>query len=64
MGYVGGLVQKPSPQYDLAVLAQARPYIRTIAAFLIYLRYGDDVNGYQMADEFIDQLKQDMGGKG
>jgi hypothetical protein len=48
---------------DLAVLQQARPYIRSTLAFLLYLRngIGSDLGEiYSIADQFIEVLEHDM----
>jgi hypothetical protein len=49
---------------DLEVLRQARPYVRSVLAFLIYLRNGEKLNGlaasYCKADEFLGVLHDDV----
>ena len=49
---------------DLEVLRQARPYVRSVLAFLIYLRNGEKLNGltaaYLKADEFLGHLHDDV----
>jgi hypothetical protein len=46
---------------DKATLEEARPFIRSILAFSIYLRYSAKTQDcYGLADEFIDQLKKDL----
>ena len=43
---------------------QARPYVRSVLAFLIYLRNGEKLNGltaaYCKADEFLGALHDDV----
>lgn len=56
----------PATKEDIEVLNQGLPYIRSILAFAIYLRYGaasaDTIQRcYIHADVFIDQLKKDVG---
>ena len=49
---------------DLEALMKARPYIRSVLAFLIYLRNGEKLNGltaaYCKADEFLGALHDDV----
>lgn len=49
---------------DLAVLKAARPYVRSILAFLIGVRLGFASSQvgiyYHMADQFIAQLVEDV----
>lgn len=48
---------------DLEVVDKAQPYIRSIAALALYLRFGSSrgvEDCYTTADKFIAQLKQDM----
>lgn len=55
---------KDNPADDLAILQHARPYIRSIVAFVIYLRYQYMPNpideAYKIADKFIARLKEDV----
>ena len=49
---------------DLSTLEEAKPFIRSLAAFVIYLRYGpilrDVKRAYSDADLFLAQLKEDL----
>jgi len=51
---------------DREIVAKAKPFIRSVLAFLIYLRRGaapgSVVECYPDADNFIAQLQQDMAG--
>ena len=51
---------------DLEELRKARPYLRSAAAFLIYLvkPHVPHAAAYLIADEFLDQLAEDVGGGG
>lgn len=55
---------------DLETLAQAKPYIRVILAFISHIRYGYQHSGatvadyhFTNADIFIQQLEDDLKGK-
>lgn len=55
---------------DVDELRKARPYIRSVLAFLIYIRQwklGDGVvavaNAYDRGDEFIHHLESDLDGQ-
>jgi hypothetical protein len=54
---------------DLEVFEQARPYIRSVLAFLVLLRFGEfptrPNTPYEVADTFLDRLRTDIqeGGK-
>lgn len=54
-----------SKEDDLDDLKQALPYLRTLTALCIYMRYGlqgaDIAKSYDMADKFIKQLRDDVG---
>lgn len=52
---------KTNRKDDLEILENGLPFIRSLVAFLIYLRFGGDRH-YEMADRFIEQLKQDLQG--
>jgi hypothetical protein len=58
----GGLALNKSE--DLEVIRQARPYVRSILAFVAFLRWGrekrDAAFCYEMADVFLDQLRADV----
>lgn len=54
---------------DLEDLKQARPYIRSVVALALYLRFGGSFAGkptptvddcYRAADLFVDQLEADV----
>lgn len=47
---------------DVEELRKARPYIRSVLAFLIYMRYEGAPSdmSYRIADAFIDQLAADL----
>lgn len=49
---------------DIEVLKQARPYLRSLLAFIIYLRWGkyphDKKFAYREADEFVRDLEQEV----
>lgn len=57
---------------DLQTIKKARPYIRSIASFILFLRFGavashsdgsikEQIRGcYTMADEFAAQLEEDV----
>jgi hypothetical protein len=51
---------------DLEQIAVARVFIRSIAAFVLYLRFGEASNGmsvddaYGKADQFIGKLVDDL----
>jgi hypothetical protein len=48
---------------DLKMLEEGKPFIRSIAAFIVYLRYGSTWpvdTCYKKADEFIGKLKDDL----
>lgn len=59
-------------QDDLATLNAAKPFMRSVLAFIIYLRYGsplvmpEDLRpkgfaiAYAIADHFIGQLEKDL----
>jgi hypothetical protein len=52
---------------DREALEAGLPYIRSILAFLVFIRFGHPQQpgvvdeAYQRADEFISQLKKDVG---
>jgi len=48
---------------DLKTLEEGKPFIRSVAAFIIYLRYGQAWTVavcYKKADEFVAALKDDL----
>jgi hypothetical protein len=48
---------------DRAIMSAAKPYIRSIAAFLLALRFGTAWTTdqcYKQADKFIAQLEDDL----
>ena len=50
---------------DLKVLTEGKPFIRSVLAFLIYLRFGrTEIKNtpmcYAQADDFINQLEKDL----
>lgn len=48
---------------DLEVLKQAKPFIRSILAFIVYVRFGtmrSTDECYINADKFIDRLEKDL----
>jgi len=49
-------------EVDLATLKQGKPYIRSVLAFILRLRFGnwDVSNCYTTADVFITQLERDI----
>jgi hypothetical protein len=63
---------KATPKQDLETLKAGKPYLRSILAFLIYMRFGsipdkDEGMGekplqgaYALADYFLNQLKKDV----
>lgn len=48
-------------QQDKMIVEAAAPFIRSLVALTIYLRFGGSVSStYATADEFLRMLKQDM----
>lgn len=48
---------------DLKEFNRAKPLIRSIVAFLVYLRFGGEIEvaaTYAKTDEFLSQLKKDI----
>jgi hypothetical protein len=47
---------------DLEAIREARPYLRSAIALLIYLRFGAEPlpQIYETADQFLDQLEKDV----
>lgn len=51
---------------ELAVLKQARPYIRSLLAFILHIKFAGEVDdwseemAYEEADRFIRQLENDV----
>ncbi len=47
---------------DLEMLQDAKPFLRSILAFLLYLRFGQNTTeaGYPMADYFLSRLEADL----
>lgn len=51
---------------DLKTLQEARPYIRSALAFLVFMRLGiceNDAQYYETADVFLNQLERDLRGE-
>jgi hypothetical protein len=49
---------------NIETLNEIKPIVRSVAAFIIYLRYGLEPNvAYARADVFLKQLDKDVKGK-
>lgn len=52
---------KVNKKADLESLREARPYLRTGVALIIWLRYREPIEEvYEWADEFLNKLEKDV----